>query len=304
MEYLDRVRSGRTGVEPDGRAATDDVGDRVGSQGIERMMNAKEELVGLIIRVIAETGLKPLCTKIRDLTVKHVDSVVDFKFRGVWSQINPGEWIDRTHCTVRVGTGTGNHQQQVMAVQQVIALQEKIIMNPQQFILNQQKVYTALDDFCKFSGLNGASRYFVDPESPEGKQQQQGVDKQNKEGKQKEEQMQMAMAKSQMDLAKAEQGKAQAQLMSAQSKSEVDTVKNQLQLQKQISDGEIALLKQQLDEVEAVVNGQSKSAELDLKKYDIDTKAAIELTRIEANSQSQQDKNFNENQGVVDADNA
>ena len=112
MSYLDQVRAGRTGVDPDGQANPVNIGDRVGSQGVERLMNAKEELVGLIIRVIAETGIKPLCTKIRDLSIEHIDSVVDFRFRGQWHKINPSAWPERTQCTVRVGTGTGNHQLQ------------------------------------------------------------------------------------------------------------------------------------------------------------------------------------------------
>lgn len=302
MEYLDKVRAGRTGVDPDGGASPADIGDRVGSQGVERMMNAKEELVGLIIRVVAETGIKPLCVKIRDLSVRHIDAVVDFRFRGQWEKINPREWLDRTQCTVRVGTGTGNHQAQVAALQQVMMIQEKLMQAPGQYLVDYNQAYTALDDFCKFSGLNGATRYFIDPMSNEGQQRKQMIGKQSEEGKQKEEQIQMAMAKSQMDLAKAEQGKAQAQMLSAQSKAEVDTVKNQLQLQKQVSEGEIDLLKQQLDEAKAIADNMGKSAELELKEYDIETKVALELTRIEAQANTDENENFKENKEVVAPD--
>ena len=300
MEYLDKVRAGRTGVDPDGGASPENIGDRVGSEGVERMMNAKEELVGLIIRVVAETGIKPLCTKIRNLSVKHVDSVIDFRFRGQWEQINPGKWLDRTMCTVRVGTGTGNHNSQLVALNQVMAIQEKLMQAPGQYLVDFQQAYTTLDDFCKLSGLNGATRYFIDPNSKEGQQRKQMIEEQSKENSQKEEQIQMAMAKSQLDLAKAEQDKAQAQMLSAQAKAEADNAKNQLQLQKQVFDGQISLLEQELNESKAVVESLGKTAELELKEYDINLKTALELTRIEAQNAIDENENFKQNKETID----
>jgi hypothetical protein len=82
MKYLDEVKAGRVGVSAEGTATPQNIGDRVGSEGVDRMMDAKEELVGLIIRVICETGVKPLCTKIRDLAVKHIDSIQDSEGNG------------------------------------------------------------------------------------------------------------------------------------------------------------------------------------------------------------------------------
>ena len=295
LDYFDKVRAGRTGVSADGGTAPQDIGNKVGSEGVERLMTAKEELVGLIIRVIAETGIKPLCTRIRDLSIKHVDSVVDFRFRGQWQKVKPSEWQDRTQCTVRVGTGTGNHQAQMAALGQVMVIQEKLMMSGSTSLTNPNKIYSTLNDFCKLAGLNSAMSYFVDPDSKEGKQAAKATGEKDKENKAKDEQIQMAMAKSQMDLAKAEQGKAEAQMLSAQSKAQADQSKNQLQLQKQMSDGQIDMLKQQLAEAEAIAASMGKTADLDLKKYEIDQKTAVELTKIEANSQTQENENFEEN---------
>jgi len=295
LDYFDKVRAGRTGVSADGGTAPQDIGNKVGSEGVERLMSAKEELVGLIIRVIAETGIKPLCNRIRDLSVKHIDSVVDFRFRGQWQKIKPSEWQDRTQCTVRVGTGTGNHQTQMAALGQIMVIQEKLMMSRESSLINKAKVYSTLNEFCKMAGLNSAMSYFVDPESKEGKAQSQQQGKKAEEARQKEEKMQLAMAQSQIELAKAEQGKAQAQMVSAQSKAESDQSKNQLQLQKQMSDGQISLLKQQLAEAEAIADSMGKTADLDLKKYEIDQRTALELTKIEASSATDQNENFEEN---------
>ena len=294
MEYLDRVRAGRTGVDPDGSATPTNIGDRVGSQGVDRLMNAKEELVGLIIRVIAETGIKPLCTKIRDLSIKHIDAVVDFRFRGQWYQVQPSEWPDRTMCTVRVGTGTGDHQLQVAALGQVMMMQKELAVAGSSLI-NEQKGFDTLDDYCKFSGLNGAVRYFIDPSSPEGQQAAQAKQKQQEEEKQKADQERIVMLETQVKIAEAENTKAQAQAANVQLKAEVDQGKNQLTAQKQGYEVQIQMLEQQLAEAESIAQESGDAADRGLRKYEIDQRTALELTRIEKDSEKEENENFEQN---------
>jgi len=300
MEYLDRVRAGRAGVDPDGGASPQNIGDRVGSQGVDRLMNAKEELVGLIIRVIAETGIKPLCVKIRDLTIKHVDSVIDFRFRGQWQQVKPSEWLDRTQCTVRVGTGTGNHAAQVAAITQVMAIQEKIMANPMQSMIGEKQIFTAIDDFCKFSGLNGANRYFIDPEGEEGKKKAEQNGQASQEAKQKQEATEQAMLKAQVDISQAELTKAQAAVEVGRAKAKTDQVKNQLALVKQTTDAQLASLRQELEKAKAVAAAMGRDADLDYKYHQTDTSAAIELTRIEAAAKSEENANYLANKQSVE----
>ena len=294
MTYLDQVRAGRTGVDPDGNATPQSIGDRVGSQGVERLMNAKEELVGLIIRVVAETGLKPLCTKIRDLTIKHVDAVVDFRFRGQWYQVEPQAWPDRTNCTVRVGTGTGNHQLQVAALGQVLQMQATLGQMGS-VLISEKKAFDTMDDYCKFSGLNGAVRYFVDPDSPEGQEAKKISDQQKAEAKAKADKIDQVMAESQQKVADAEMLKSQAQAKNVMLGNEVETGKNMLTLQKQQADNQISALRQQLDEVKTALDVQNKDADRKLKEDDSIRRTAVELTRIEKDSQKEENKNFAKN---------
>ena len=299
MEYLDKVRGGRTGVDADGPATPQNIGDRVGSQGVDRLMNAKEELVGLIIRVIAETGLKPLCTMIRDLSVKHVDSVVDFKFRGQWQQIKPSEWLDRTQCTVRVGTGTGDRTAQTAAITQVITMQQQIVADSMQTLVTPLQIFTAMDDFCKFTGLNGATRYFVDPESDQGKQSAKAKGEQADAERKENKAMEQALAKAQIDLGTAALNESVAKQQSVKAKMETDTAKNELTAYKQQSDNQMNALKQQLAEAEAIAENMGKTADLDYKYHQTDSNVALELTRIEADTASEQNENYEGNKDDV-----
>jgi hypothetical protein len=287
MTYLDEVRAGRTGVSPEGNATPQNIGDRVGSQGVDRLMNAKEELVGLIVRVIAETGIKPLCTKIRDLTMKHIDAVVDFRFRGQWYQVQPSEWPDRTNCTVRVGTGTGDHRQQVASLGTVVEMQ-KALAEQGSILVSNKSAYNAMDDYCKFSGLNSAVRYFVDPESDEGKQAQESKTKQEQEAKQKADQSEQIMLEAQAKIAEAEKIKSEAQMENGRLKVLVDTTKNQAQTQ-------IDFLSQQLEETKAMLENVNKNADRAQKERDSVRKTALELTRIEKDSEKDQNDNFKKN---------
>ncbi len=294
MTYLDQVRAGRTGVDPDGQANPTNIGDRVGSEGVARLMNAKEELVGMLVRVIAETGIKPLCIKIRNLSIKHIDAVKDFRFRGQWYEINPSEWLDRTNCTVRVGTGTGNHQLQIGSLTQVLAMQKELATTGS-ILANEKTAYNALDDFCKFSGLNGAVRYFVDPDSPEGKQAKDAQQKQQKEEQEKNDAERTAIAESQVKIANAEMLKAAAQAENVRLKDQVEQTKNLLTHQKQMSDSTIQSLKQQLAELEALMGQSDRTKDRSQKELDSIRRTALELTRIEKDSQREENENFEKN---------
>jgi hypothetical protein len=301
MKYLDEVKAGRVGVSSEGTATPQNIGDRVGSEGVERMMTAKEELVGLIIRVICETGIKPLCTKIRDLSVKHLDTVQDFKFRGEWVQVNPSSWKPRLKSTVRVGTGTGDHQKQMAAMAQVMAVQKELAQTPLAYICSPEKVYSALDDLCKFSGLNGAARYFVDPSSPEGQQAAQQAQQTAQQASQKQEQATVETLRQQAELAKSATTTAESLMANVQLKGQVELGKHQREMDKATSQAQIAALQMQLEKQTLLLDAikTKHKDELDKEKMLLDN--AIKLTQIEATAKADQDANFIANQQLIQA---
>jgi hypothetical protein len=299
MKYLDEVKSGRVGVSAEGTATPQNIGNKVGSEGVERLMTAKEELVGLIIRVIAETGLKPLCTKIRDLAVKHIDTAQDFKFKGEWVKVNPSSWKPRSKTTVRVGTGTGDHQKQMAAITQVAMIQKELAQTPLGYMCSPGKVYSALDDLCKFSGLNGATRYFVDPASPEGQQAAQQAQQSAQQASQKQEQMTIEQMRQQAELAKSATTSAESQMANVQLKGQVELGKHQREMDKATAQAQIASLEMQLQKQMLLLDAikTKHKDELDKEKMLLD--AAIKLTGIEATAKANEDANFLENQKLV-----
>lgn len=301
MRYLDEVRAGRSGVSAEGTATPQNIGDRVGSQGVERLMTAKEELVGLIVRVFAETGMKPLCLKIRDLARRHVDTIENFKFRGEWLQVNPAQWSERSETTVRVGTGSGDTTAKLSAINQIIAMQAQALQTPGQSIVDPVKLYSAFDDFCKFSGLNGADKYFIDPESQTGQQKQQQANQQQAAEKQKMDQQAMAMMQMQIKLADAEMMKAQAAQENVSLKGQVEMAKHQREMEKQTYEAQLAQLEAKIKMVQQVADGQEKDLRLEFDYDKLASDVALKITELETQyKQTQLEQEYNQNMQGVD----
>ena len=294
VDYLDQVRAGRVGVSPEGSIADQSIGDAVGSEGVERLLTQKEELVGLMVRVFAETGIKPLMQMIRRLLMKHIDATVDYEYHDEWVQVAPKNWFQRNRTTVRVGTGSGNRQQQASALTAVLGYQEKLLANPGQALVTEANVFTALDDLAKVSGMPGAGAYFLDPDSPAGKENKQRVDANMQQQQQKELQEAQMLAQTNAKIAEAEQGKAQAALANVKLTAENKQLQMQLDALKNSSDNEIKQLQQQLAEATALSNANHKDKELEFRYYDSDQRAAIERERIAMQGQKQTKQNTGE----------
>ena len=285
VDYLDQVRAGRVGVSPEGSIADQSIGDAVGSEGVERLLTQKEELVGLMVRVFAETGIKPLMEMIRKLLIRHIDATLDYEYHDEWVQVAPKNWIQRNRTTVRVGTGSGNRQQQASALTAVLGYQEKLLANPGQALVTEAQVFTALDDLAKVSGMPGAGAYFLDPDSPAGKENKQKVDANQQAQQKKELEEAQMLAQTNAKIAEAEQGKAQAALANVKLTAENKQLQMQLDAVKNSSENEIKQLQQQLAEAQALSNSNHKDKELEFRYYDSNQRAEIEKYRIDTQAQ-------------------
>lgn len=293
FDYLDQVRAGRSGVSPEGSIHDSAMGDSVGSQGLDRLLSQKEELVGLMVRVFAETGIKPLCNRIRDLLIKHHDLLVHYEFRGDWVKLNPSQWAARKKSTVRVGTGSGNRKEQAAAIMQIIGMQEKMLANPSQAMVDDEQLFASVNDFAKSSGMPGAGRYFLDPTSPEGQQKKQQVQQANQQRQQAELKEKQLLADAQTKIAQAETVKAEAAQQSVQLKAQLENQKQKHDLYVKQSDAEIKMLKQQLDEAKTVADSMHKDEELEFRYYDADQKAQLareQMSLQKVNSESDSEK--------------
>lgn len=293
MDYLDQVRAGRAGVSPEGAVTDNMVGDRVGSEGVEKMMNQKEELVGLMVRVIAETGIKPLCYMIRSQVIRHQDVVREYQFRGQWVKVDPRNWAKRSNTTVRVGTGSGNRKEQGALLGNLRIEQKELAAKPGQTLVTPQQEYALLNDLAKVGGFPSANPYFLDPQSEQGQNNAKTVSDNQQQAQQAEQQKEQIMLKAQADVAQAEVQKAAIAGENVKLKAQNDQQKNVLQLQKQQADGEIAFLRQQLEEAKAVGGVVSDDKDLEFRYWDREKYYETEELRIEESAKAAAANNQN-----------
>jgi multidrug efflux pump subunit AcrA (membrane-fusion protein) len=147
-------------------------------------------------------------------------------------------------------------------------------------MVSAQKIYNAVNDYCKFSGLNSAYKYLLDPASEEAQAQKQAMEQGQQAQKEQEMQMTMAQLKMQADLAQAELGKAQAMQMNVQLKAEVEKAKQERELEKQRYDTKITLLESRMSQLNLIAEGDYKDKELEFKEKQLDQNTFIELAKL------------------------
>ncbi|QVJ07712.1 portal protein [Vibrio phage vB_ValP_VA-RY-3] len=281
LDYLDQVRAGRAGVSPEGSVHDTAMGDGVGSQGLERLLSQKEELVGLMVRVFAETGIKPLCNKIRDILIRHRDVAEDYEFRGEWIKVTPSQWKARKRSTVRVGTGSGNRKEQAAAIGNILTMQEKVLQQPGQTLVTPKQVFNALNDLAKFSGMPGASAYFLDPNSPEGQENAKKVGQAQQQQQEQELAEKKLLAQTQERVAQAETVKAQAAQESVQAKMLVETQKQEHEAYKAQMEMQIKGLQQELAFAKEYGVQEKAKNDLDFRYFDAYNRYEIEHRRLD-----------------------
>jgi hypothetical protein len=262
------------------------------AHGVERIQSAKEMLVGLMIRSIAETGIRPAYRLIRDLMVRYQTATVPYKFRGQWMNVNPSDWGERSRMTVCVGTGASNDDAKIMGLQQLLAVQQQMMQDPAQPLVDYNKIYNTLDQLTTLGDIGEAEKYFYNPMSQDGQmfgqQKQQGQQQAQQEAMQKEAmqlQMQQATVQAQMKVADAEMGKAQATQQNGQLKAQIDAMKNQHN--------------QEIEQLKVALQAAKDNKAQEFQLQNMKTQAALKLTELEIQAKRDLNKDVQDNKDAV-----
>ena len=131
---------------------------------VNQMMNASTQRIELIARCFAE-GVKDIFKNILQVVCEYQDQERIVKLRGDFVSMNPREWSNRYDVTVQVGLGTGNQDQRLQVLQQVLNVQEKMISQGGMGMVTPQTIYNTLEKYLQNSGYKDASQFFINPET-------------------------------------------------------------------------------------------------------------------------------------------
>nr|BAR32776.1 portal protein [uncultured Mediterranean phage uvMED] len=130
---------------------------------VNQMMQASTQRVELIARNFAE-GVKDIFKNILAIVCEYQDQERIIRLRGQFVPMNPREWSTKYEASVQVGLGTGNQDQRLQVLQQVLNVQEKLIQaGGMGTLVTPQNVYNTLQKYLENAGYKDASQFFVNP---------------------------------------------------------------------------------------------------------------------------------------------
>ena len=174
LEYLDGIRESRSGVSKNTQGLNDNaLTSHTTATAVAQVMTASQARVELIARNFAETGVKELMSTIYELLQKNQDTETVIGIRGTWVPIRPSEWLDNYDCTVSVGLGHGNRDQQLMHLSQLIQFATQALSGGLG-IVNEQNLYNIGAQVIKNMGFVNVQDFLTDPsqqQEPNAKEQ-------------------------------------------------------------------------------------------------------------------------------------
>ena len=220
LEYLDGIRESRAGVNKYSQGLNDNaLTSHTTATAVNAVMTAAQSRVELIARNFAETGVKQLMRTIYNLLQRYQDTETVIELRGEWVPIRPYTWRPGLDCTVSVGIGSGNRDQQLMHLTAMIQFASETMAGGLR-IVSQKNMYNMGAAMLKNMGFPNVQDYLTDPDtvpppgpSPEEQHKQAEVELRNKELDIKAADIQIKAQKLQLE---AQNDQVEARLKSAE----------------------------------------------------------------------------------------
>ena len=169
LAYMDKVRKEAAGAQLDiGTAESIPVVGQT-AHGMERWMTSKEHLSSMIAKTFAETLIRTTYQIAHKLLKRYMPEMLQYQANGQFKETIPGYWGNGAELKIEIDTSISEKQKLYQALDIVINQQIKAIEN-QTSLTNMSKIYNAVTDQARLAGLEMPDRYWIDPESPEGKQ--------------------------------------------------------------------------------------------------------------------------------------
>lgn len=163
LEFLDRAGERRSGVSGTSSGTNPDLLQGQTAAGLNQLMSAAQQRVGLIARIMAETGYKPLFRRILRLLVQHQDKARAIRLRGTFVQMDPASWNADMDYVPNVGLGTGDKSRVRQALGEMLTIQKEAITAGAP-LATWKHMYNTLKEYVKATGLSSVEPYFSDPE--------------------------------------------------------------------------------------------------------------------------------------------
>lgn len=205
LEYLDTIRESRTGTTRYNQGLDANSLNKTAS-GISQIMSAAQQRIELIARIFAETGVKEMFLGIHELLLKHQDKEMVMRLRSEYVNVSPTEWKRRENMTITVGLGTGDQEQKMQYLIQILQIQKGLMESGAGGVMVKPKqIFNALDKLVEASGLKNVETFFSKPDPKNPPPEKPDPDEQKAQLEMKKMQMEMNIAQEEFKMKQAEQ---------------------------------------------------------------------------------------------------
>ena len=276
LSYLDEEMTDRTGISDASSGMAPDALQNMTAKASAMVEQAGIGQTEMMVRCIANS-LKPVFRGLLKLVIQHQDKPRTVRLRDEWVQFDPRTWNAEMDAVVNVGLGAGTRERDMMAMQQVIGLQERILasMGPNvgmQFV-STQNLYNAMAKLIEASGLRSVNLYLSQPDE---QQIQQAIQQQSQQPSPEEIKAKAAMEleqvrgqqKMQVEAFKGQQkqqefaAKMQAEASTEREQRDADLATNMAEMERQ------SIIDQQQIEADAFNNEADR--QIDREKMQLD----------------------------------
>lgn len=307
LAYLDEEMTDRTGISDASSGMAPDALQNMTAKASAMVEQAGIGQTEMMVRCIANS-LKPVFRGLLKLIVQHQDKPRTVRLRDQWVQFDPRTWNADMDAVVNVGLGAGTRERDMMAMQQVIGLQERILasMGPavgMQYV-SPDNLYNAISKMTEAAGLRSVNLYFTKPDEQAIQQamQQQSQQPSPEEIKAKAA-MELEQVRGQTKM-QVEQFKSQTKIAEFQAKMQADASKEAAQMDadlatklqeieaEAIARMEEAVLRAQTDREQQAVDLEREAMKQQTEREWMDSQMAIQIMRNEADVQKAQAANI------------
>lgn len=254
IDYIDRVKMGRTGINESSTGMDPDTLKQSTKGAFLENMNRASQKVEMITRLLAETLVKPMLLQVHNLLIKHQDKPMVMKLRGKYVPVNPQEWRERSDLTIKVGLGTGNSEEKQQKLMLAAQVQEKAAALG---LVGPQEGYNLATELFEALGFDMPEKYLIspDPQNPKWQEVQQQM-----QGK-KDPLVQAEEVKGQATLQKAQMDQQGAE---KQAMIDAELAREKLQMEMAFKERE-AQIKAETEKEIAIINARVEVEKEQLK---------------------------------------
>ncbi len=165
MDYFDKRMRDATGISDASGGLAPDALQNVTATASALIEQSGIGQTELMVRTAAR-GLKRVFRGLLKLIIKHQDQPRTIRLRGRWVTFDPRQWNADMDATVNVGLGAGTRERDMMAMQAILGLQEKLLSsigtedNP---YVTPTNLSNAIGKFVEAVGLPSNDMFFSKP---------------------------------------------------------------------------------------------------------------------------------------------